>query len=463
MKKILKTLFYLSWIALFIINEFFLTIPFGYLITLGIFSLYFMVSFTLSLVKRNPSIKNKWHTAFRRHCLLGWIALIILFQKHIFESVFNIFILAILVVVPLISLSASYAIRKLTTVESIIETEDEFLHKDSDRKFRIHFKVPTWYKYIPFNLGNVKIHYSYGIEGEKLHEKNIIISGNKDIDLDLDFKYKGIFKVGVAKVEITDCLLLTTITKKFDFKEVKVYPKVSKVRYSNFIHKAGEDEAMLQKIKQGEKYDTREYAAGDNMKRVNWKVFARQNELYVRDSELASFVGNRIIFYDNRRVFNDERQNYVDEKMSEVLVSLASIFTHNNEKHRVYYFSSKDTLEALDFKNEGFSERFDALSFIPLVEGISSAQVAQVRKSIQKFYMGSEFIFVTSRHDDVINSIIQTFSKSNNFKLRVISVAPETHEEKYVDTKKTAIKVGIPYMEIPLHESVGSFEKEMLK
>ena len=440
----------------------FIDIPYKLLIILGIMIFTIFIGLISYKGKRKKTIKEKKAMILRRRILIAFLVIIDLIQYQVFSTIYLSFLFWLLIALSLVSLISTLLMKANIKLVTYIDTEDDYLTKKSELDFKVELSLPKWFKWIPFNLGNQKLIVSYGVEGEYVRRKRVQFSDDDSVELDLHLKYKGQFNMGVSKIEIIDTLNLFRFTNMYNLANIDVYPRSAHVQFKNRPAYVGEDDAMMQLIKEGEKFDTREMRDGDSMKRVNWKLYARQNELYVKDSEMASFVGVRNIFYDNRLLYDDNRQHYIEEKKSEALTSLLRTLIMNRDKYVLNYFLEGDDVYSEAYKKELYEDVFESVAFIPPVKDITTKQIIKMRNVLKNNYLKGEIIIITSNYDKTLDNIVRVYAKTRA-QIRILNVVGGEGIEGLLDGKFSAKKYGIPYVEVDISKEIIDFEKELLR
>ena len=126
---------------------------------------------------------------------------------------------------------------------------------------------------------------------------------------DLTPPRRGIFPVGPLGVEVEDPFRLATSSLVIgDQQPIVVIPEVVHLSEVGLSMPAGDGESRLvQRRATGDDDDsmTREYRAGDAMRRVHWRASARHGDLMVRQEEQRSFPEVRIVIDTRRAGYRD--------------------------------------------------------------------------------------------------------------------------------------------------------------
>jgi uncharacterized protein (DUF58 family) len=117
----------------------------------------------------------------------------------------------------------------------------------------------------------------------------------KEFDLSLALPYRGIYRVGMTAIKVTDIFGLTTL--RFDMRwlsyyrmaELIVLPKaeIGDAVNAGLVDSKLFGSANLRQTEQGENITSAGlYVKGDQLKRIHWKKSAQQGRLYVKQYEL---------------------------------------------------------------------------------------------------------------------------------------------------------------------------------
>jgi hypothetical protein len=100
--------------------------------------------------------------------------------------------------------------------------------------------------------------------------------------------------------------------------------------------------------------DMRKYRDGDNLKRINWKVSAKYNDLYVRDFDTVSGREFNIFLNMNKLNFEIDPQGNMEECLVDFCVSLVNFMMVKEIKTSVFINSARDEIfevqERMDFE-----------------------------------------------------------------------------------------------------------------
>jgi len=143
----------------------------------------------------------------------------------------------------------------------------------------------------------------------------------KNFSNQLHLKVRGIYDFSETNVYFTDLFCTMKTKKRFaQTKYIKVYPRICKINEENFNEGSisqnsnrnlsiAEDSNVIR--------DFRLYRQGDSLKKVNWKLSAKHNEIYVKDFE-------EVVSNDANIILNMNKHDAatLEEEMIELAVSV---------------------------------------------------------------------------------------------------------------------------------------------
>ena len=160
-------------------------------------------------------------------------------------------------------------------------------------------------------------------------------------------KYRGEYEVGIKEILISDFWGLFSI--KFRVRESKKVIAAPKLIQLDELKSVSDISAMLQRDHlQTTELDvvTREYAAGDALKQVNWKATAREGKLMSRKPVGEEKRGIALIV-DTKR-YSGEPEVYlpIENKVLEIVLAL-SFFMSKSNTSVSYYYHQDDGLSGI--------------------------------------------------------------------------------------------------------------------
>lgn len=152
-------------------------------------------------------------------------------------------------------------------------------------------------------------------------------------------KYRGEYEVGVKDIIITDFFRLFRIRyKNPGAVKALVYPRIVRKKelesIKDIIHISTRETLLNQTVPD---VVTRDYVAGDALKRIHWKVSAREQKLKTR-----TMLGERkqeiLLLYDTKR-YSEKEQEYIpaENQVLELVIALGLFFAEKNIMYTVVH------------------------------------------------------------------------------------------------------------------------------
>lgn len=174
--------------------------------------------------------------------------------------------------------------------------------------------------------------------------KGEVISLNADdyevLDYNINFKKRGIYNFGKTQLIIRDLFSIFRITKNINDKFlIKVYPKIYPLEtfslrgrdlFKSSLNNSSSIEDMYS-IK-----DMRRYRDGDNLKRINWKVSAKCNELFVKNFDTVSGQEFNIFLDMNVENYGMDSEGMLEEDMIDFCSSVVNNMVNKNIRTKLF-------------------------------------------------------------------------------------------------------------------------------
>lgn len=246
-------------------------------------------------------------------------------------------------------------------------------------------------------------------EAAELNDRRILSVAARDKEsLTYDFlpRVRGLIEVGTIEVAVSDVLNILTKTQKLEAGTIKVYPAVPTDPKDLLAWNTVGEGSHLRAYSRENPYIVRElrrYRPGDTLRKINWKVSAKYNDLFVRRGESAEEKDLLIVLDMNEELLlMDEEGIYENSLVTDALTLSRSLagdgIRHGfylNDRRRQYFdiastddwhvleedlllhkADQKDTLrEFIDRKMEFLHERGTLIFFArPLESDISACE-----------------------------------------------------------------------------------------
>ncbi len=212
--------------------------------------------------------------------------------------------------------------------------------------------------------------------------------------------YCEVIKVHIKKIGVFDYLNIFRLPKKNDaLAQIIVMPHLLDTdivsRLTNAISD-GEDTVYSDK-KAGddptEIFAIREYAGGDKIRNIHWKLSSKVNELMVKDHGLP-LQENDTIVLDSFSQNNDIGRR---EAIYDILLGLIYALTNRGFGFNICYITTEYVFRRIETQNDIFELFADIYSIIPYDEEITSC--AQIYHSMYNG-MKNRIFYVTEKYSD---------------------------------------------------------------
>lgn len=237
----------------------------------------------------------------------------------------------------------------------------------------------------------------------------------QNMSFTLSSKYCGKLIVSLKKIKIYDYFRINSFTKKFDsHKEIIIMPQTYPIQiFTDHSLDENTDSELYSKIKAGddcsEVFNIRNYAEGDKINRIHWKLSMKQGELMVKDYSLPVNCSVLLLF----EFFTDYTAGYMEklDTLIETLSSVSESIAESEAVHEIGWFNT--------YKNAYISRRIstseDVASFLGTVMR-SSAYNENGKAFSQHMKINSErrfshVVYITS---DISEEIIKKFDADEN-------------------------------------------------
>jgi hypothetical protein len=165
-------------------------------------------------------------------------------------------------------------------------------------------------------------------------DENIVLNQN------ICFKKRGIYKFGEISINLKDIFCVFE-TKKYFNKDydIKVYPRLIDIdkhplKGGDIFKNVYNNRKRLEDSHSAR--DMRQYRDGDNLKRINWKVSAKYNELYVKEFERVSGREFNLFLDMHNKIYELDLEGNLEEKLVDIAGSLVNYTINKNIKSNVF-------------------------------------------------------------------------------------------------------------------------------
>ena len=253
------------------------------------------------------------------------------------------------------------------------------------------------------------------------------IKANSNIEIEsvLQCRYRGIYPVGIAYLKMHDILNLFCITSSgYQNKKIWVLPKITHLdRFKLFPRARGELlslKSALQELPDSIN-EIREFAQGDSLKRVHWKISAKHRKLFVHELEQSTET-HTLFFLDTQKGTSGFEENIIiEDKLIEALVSIARSCLIHEYKLKLSY-KHYETIHQSYHSYKSFERMFKDIT------GIMFIQESNIQNTIYDYLqrfggiqsLDGTDIFIFTCNPDLIEEDVIAHLRGNNCRVFIV-------------------------------------------
>lgn len=242
-------------------------------------------------------------------------------------------------------------------------------------------------------------------------------SGNsKKLRYEIRFRNRGVYNFGETEVKFRDTAAIMETKDVYTSNTmVHVYPKIAAIQsnlfkginlFNNYkLSPSGIED--LYTIR-----DNRKYRDGDNLKRINWKVSAKYNELYVKNLEVL--IGEEFsLFLDmNSGNYNYDNTGVIEEQLIDTCASIVHHLSKRKIVSKLYVnAANSQCFEIKDRKD--FEKLMDY--FIMTKSDSSVAFLHFLRANLGKDASINNIAIITARvNNEIFQYVMELEEKKKN-------------------------------------------------
>jgi hypothetical protein len=240
---------------------------------------------------------------------------------------------------------------------------------------------------------------------------------------ELECKFRGYYEVGIQSVEIEDFLGLFRFTYKInETKYLTVYPRIVYLNrfklQTNFL---SETNTILDR-----KYedmttisDLRKYAFGDSIKKIHWKLTAKNREIMVKNYQSTSETSAIFVLDLRKNNYITDINYMLEDKVIESVVAAIYFCLSNWIPVNLVYF--KDRFTSMEAKNPlGFDEIYKTLSRLNFLESVRVTDILDIY--LTDNINSTNFVIFTSNVDyDLYEKLYKAKFAGNEVSLVYVS------------------------------------------
>jgi hypothetical protein len=255
----------------------------------------------------------------------------------------------------------------------------------------------------------------------------------KNFSFELQCNYRGNYEIGIHSIEIEDFFGLFKFKYNIvDPKFVTVYPKI--IYLDRFMLKTdfmSESHSMLNTNNEDMSTvsDVRQYAYGDSLKRIHWKLTAKSGEIMVKKYQSTSETSTLMLLDLQRNAYSTGENIILEDKVIESIVSVLYFCLHNWIPVNLVFYSGK--LISLEARNHlMFNEIFEVMAKVKFNENVSVKDLLEIYSN-SLLTKTNILIFTSNLNYELYNEIYKT--SNSGYDVSIIY----TSSEKLTGEKST--------------------------
>ncbi|MBN2260786.1 MAG: DUF58 domain-containing protein [Clostridiales bacterium] len=250
----------------------------------------------------------------------------------------------------------------------------------------------------------------------------------------IQLKHRGYYRVGKVQVEIKDPLNIFSKTIIFDREiDLTVFPRVYDIEKlmlpyremygrNNVNIKVFEDLTNIKNL--------RKYVPGDSFKRIDWKLTAKNRELFVKEYNLSA--SGKVTIYLDSYVGNYDKDILPeqDEKIVEIAASVIKFYLRNDFEVTLTYLDF-DKKKNINGKNLSQFDRFLKALIGFSVNGVVGNENFILSDACKLTY-GSVIFIIGPKIEYKLNKIFNQL-KRKQYKIFGIFLEDTTNKYNYIE------------------------------
>lgn len=228
----------------------------------------------------------------------------------------------------------------------------------------------------------IKIRNDYGLKIEREYEYiNLLLPKEVHI-FEINFRgdFRGEYKIGLGEITIRDHFNIFQFKYKNVVQEdIVIYPKIVDMNQLNIRKSIAEEKNTysIDAIEQDVMVDIRNYQYGDPLKKIHWKLSAKNNNLMVKKYNTNMNVNcNVILDLSYLKNMDANARLAIEDKLIEVAISISFHALHNNMT--VTLFSGEEDKHLFEIKDiSDFERLYNDLAKIPFDSKINFESIVK--------------------------------------------------------------------------------------
>lgn len=273
------------------------------------------------------------------------------------------------------------------------------------------------------------------------------------IDIPLQCRYRGYYRVGIKSVIIEDYFgLFSKEIKTLDAIKMIVYPRIKSLTALP-MSQMNMDEITNVSAKRQEEPNNishiREYEKGDSLGKIHWKLSAKYKELMVK--QYCGEVSNKVqILLDTNRHFGDQESNIaIEDKMVETVIMMTNYLLMHNKPLSFMYFD-KQYVEVAGAGYNDFERFYEecALLEFPRKYNFGETVVNYYNEALSQNQVPGHMYIITSTVDEALMDYLSRL-KMDTGQITIMNIYMGKKDRNEVGIKRAVIEgydlINIPY------------------
>ncbi|MDE6035196.1 MAG: DUF58 domain-containing protein [Ruminococcus sp.] len=272
------------------------------------------------------------------------IIIICIFFYILYIWNFSLILMIIFMVLPVVMFATTLITKKMTKTEFAVP--DKTTPKNNS--FPVQLCV-TNNSIFPIGKAEAHIEY-YNIFNNQINEFELMFPlqarNTQRVTFQLSSKYCGILKIRSARIDIYDPLRMFRFRTGMNITaEIAVMPEIHEVSGNiNYTDRETEESSVFSESIAGddpsEVFDLRDYAVGDKINRIHWKLSSKKDDLIVKDYSLP--VDVPCMLFLNLRCYEDSEYTLpVFDTLVETLISISQFLIENERIHTIVFYNAR--------------------------------------------------------------------------------------------------------------------------
>ncbi len=370
---------------------------------------------------------------------LIYLALLIvsfIFSQALYDSI-SLFTLAIVLLIPIISflcLMISLALVKIT-LDPLPAREERL--KSFAIRLKIRSRTPVMLPMMKFFMRVSNPQGDESVEGYTVVQYQAF--GTTQLEIPLQFKVRGVYKVGMESVIFYDFLRLFSVRRKLNGKGIVVV-EPRKLRMEMLVQTSRQEQENTVTVggtetkSNGDMAGIREFNEYDTLRQVHWKLSARLSKMIVK-TYWENSCDNVMILAD---LFPYEEDRLINRHLTDCVVEITNKITgmlaENGVRCTLGYanYDSMLYLHSISTPEEQI-HAVETFSMSPMME--SGALQESLSSMDFSALNGGTLYIVTSMPADQLRDCMEPYLPGLNCDVEYLMVRPQFEPEQTPNTK----------------------------